>query len=107
MSEKLKPCPLPWCRGKAELLDHGVKCSKCGLVAPGSPVSLKHAQQMALEKWNHRPLEQEMLEALKRAEEFIENGIEYGYIAMPDAPDPALETPNIIEKAIAKAEGKA
>lgn len=49
-----------------------------------------------------------MLKALKRADQFISNGIELGFIRMPDAgvPDPAHETPGIIRAAIAAAEGK-
>jgi len=48
-----------------------------------------------------------LLAALRDAEEFIANGIEYGYIRMPDAdtPDSAHETPEIIRAAIAKATG--
>jgi len=51
----------------------------------------------------------EMYEALKRALLFITNGRENGYIRMPDidSGDPALETPNIIRMALAKADGKA
>jgi hypothetical protein len=40
------------------------------------------------------------LDALKRAERFIVNGTEFGYIRMPDAPDPALDTLPAIRKAI-------
>jgi len=51
----------------------------------------------------------EMYGALKRALLFITNGRENGYIRMPDidSGDPALETPNIIRMALAKADGKA
>lgn len=49
----------------------------------------------------------EMLAALKAADQFITNGIEFGYIRMPDAstPDSAHATPEIIRNAIAQAEG--
>jgi len=49
----------------------------------------------------------EMYEALKKALQFINNGRKFGYIQMPDADcgDTALETPNIIRRALAKAEG--
>lgn len=42
--------------------------------------------------------------ALRRADQFITNGIELGFIRMPDAstPDPAHETPGIIRAALAK-----
>ena len=46
-----------------------------------------------------------MLEALRRADEFISNGIALGYIRMPDAdtPDSAHQTPGIVRAAIALA----
>lgn len=42
------------------------------------------------------------LEALEAAQQFIRNGIELGYIRMPDAdtPDPAHRTPGLIDTAI-------
>jgi hypothetical protein len=48
---------------------------------------------------------EELLEALEAAQRFIQNGIKYGYINMPDnnCGDSALETPAKIEKAIQKA----
>jgi hypothetical protein len=50
-------------------------------------------------------LNAELLEALKAADRFISNGIEFGYIRMPDmdTPDAAHRTPHIIRGAIAKA----
>ena len=48
----------------------------------------------------------DMLAALKRAEQFMTNGIELRYIRMPQIPDPALETASIVRAAIKKAEGK-
>lgn len=47
----------------------------------------------------------DLLEALELARLFIRNGIELGYIRMPDAdtPDPAHDTLPKIEAAIAKA----
>lgn len=49
----------------------------------------------------------ELLEALEVAQQFILNGIQYGYINMPDKDcgDSALKTPAIIEAAIQKARG--
>lgn len=49
----------------------------------------------------------DMFEALRAARQFIANGIELGFIRMPDAdtPDPAHDTLPAIEAAIAKAEG--
>ena len=48
----------------------------------------------------------EMYDALQKANEFIQNGIELGYIHMPDkdCPDPAHLTPKIIQRALAKAD---
>lgn len=48
----------------------------------------------------------ELLEALECAEQFISNGVELGYIALPDRPDPALDTLPAIRAAIAKAKGE-
>lgn len=41
-------------------------------------------------------------DALKAADKFISNGIDLGYIRMPDAdtPDPAHKTPSIVKNAI-------
>ena len=43
----------------------------------------------------------ELEAALRGAEMFIENGVEYGYIAMPDDGDRALDTLPTIKKALA------
>lgn len=50
----------------------------------------------------------QLTEALVRADQFIENGIEFGSISMPDPEtlDPALETPGIIKDAIKAAWGE-
>ncbi len=50
----------------------------------------------------------ELIEALEHARLFIRNGVDLGYIRMPDAdtPDPAHETLPRIEAAIAKARGE-
>lgn len=50
----------------------------------------------------------ELLAALKVAAEFIDNGIEFGFIRMPDqdTPDSAHKTPQIIRDAIAKCEAQ-
>jgi len=50
----------------------------------------------------------ELLAALKKANEFITNGIDLGYIRMPDVDsnDSALKTPELIMTAIAKCEQK-
>lgn len=47
-----------------------------------------------------------LVKALKAAQQFIRNGIEFGYIHMPDAdtPDTAHKTPALIEAALAKAQ---
>lgn len=48
----------------------------------------------------------ELVEALKAASVFIRNGIELGFVRMPDkdTPDPAHLVPGMLEAAIAKAE---
>lgn len=49
-----------------------------------------------------RTREAALVEALKRADSFITNGIELGFIRMPDpsTPDPAHETPGIVRAAL-------
>lgn len=49
-----------------------------------------------------------MLAALKRAEQFIVNGVDLGFIRLPDAttPDPAHQTLPAVRAAIAQAEGR-
>ena len=49
-----------------------------------------------------------MYEALRRAQMFIKNGVEAGYIQMPDAdcPDPAHGTLPTIDAALSKARGE-
>lgn len=49
-----------------------------------------------------------LVEALRRADQFITNGVELGFIRMPDAstPDPAHETPWIVRAALSLAEGR-
>lgn len=47
----------------------------------------------------------DMLEALECAEKFISNGIEFGYITLPDKGDPALETLPLIRDVIARTKG--
>lgn len=53
-----------------------------------------------------RAMNDEMMEVLKCAEQFIANGIDNGYIRMPYeySGDPALDTLPAIKAAIAKAE---
>lgn len=48
----------------------------------------------------------DLLEACKKAIEFINNGVEFGYIQLPEKGDSALLTQPMLEQAIAKAEGK-
>lgn len=54
---------------------------------------------------NRLRLENDSLrEALKAADEFITNGVELGYIQLPDSPDPALLTPGIVKAALQEKE---
>ncbi len=45
----------------------------------------------------------EAIEALQRAQRFISNGIEFGYIRTPEPPDPAVDTLPKINAVLAKA----
>jgi hypothetical protein len=47
------------------------------------------------------PREDAVADALKAARQFIVNGVEYGYIRLPEPPDTALQTLPKIEAAIA------
>ena len=50
-----------------------------------------------------KKVNKEILDALTKAREFIKNGVEYGYITMPNMEtDTANETPKIINKVIEK-----
>lgn len=49
----------------------------------------------------------DLLAACEAAIQFIRNGVEFGYIRLPDAGDPALLTPPALEAAVAKAKGGA
>lgn len=45
----------------------------------------------------------DLLSACEMALEFITNGRKFGYISMPDEDDPALQVPDLLRVAIAKA----
>jgi len=71
---ELKPCPLPWCDGEAELVTwhpdteaRHIRCVKCGCMTPSAHFMRTHAYA----EWNHRPLEQQLIEALQYIEEHI------------------------------------
>jgi hypothetical protein len=48
----------------------------------------------------------ELLAAAQLALQFIENGVEFGYITLPTPPDPALNVAPMLRAAIAKARSK-
>lgn len=86
-------------------------CCMCGsrmdahdIGAGHSPVSMYdyHLWQLQVQR-------DEMLAALKKAEQFVANGVEFGFIRMPYAstPDPAHDTLPAIRAAIARATGAA
>lgn len=64
------------------------------------------AQGLGVSVFVARRQRDELLAALKDAHQFISNGIEFGYIIMPDRDcgDRALQTPEIVRSAIRKAE---
>jgi len=115
MSTELKPCP--FCGGKAHivsetLLDeigrfYSVKCSKCGAKSGEKfandtcPLFFEEVR----EQWNRRPLEQQLIEALKEAGDVLEcyhknTGIDLGSASrMPFYAD----TINKIDEALRKA----
>ena len=82
----------------------GLSClwhlASIGNGAPGDSLETEaaNARLMAASK--------QMLQALKRARQFIINGVECGYVRMPEPGDTALDTLPAIEAALAKAEGR-
>lgn len=83
-----------------------VDCGAQGMAAMGQ-------HEAAITAWNRRATPPAavtaLVEALEAADQFIRNGIELGFIRMPDAgtPDPALKTPAMIEAALALYRGEA
>ncbi|WP_348995951.1 hypothetical protein ABFG95_12075 [Achromobacter sp. HNDS-1] len=71
--------------------------SYCALGEEPEPLFLHAAPQPSAEDVRNAALE-----ALEAAQRFIRNGIEFGYIRMPEAdtPDPAHRTPRLIDAAI-------
>lgn len=62
---------------------------------------LKWCDAMVLEKLEAAEARVQALEqALRMSEQFINNGVELGYIRLPDSPDPALETLPAIRAAL-------
>lgn len=89
-------------RGPADFL--------CELPADGSLVSLEAIEFRRTDVVYAAPLTREaatvpsgIVDALHAAQRFIRNGVEFGYIRMPDAdcPDPAHDTPKKIDAALA------
>lgn len=73
-----------------ELTDTELSCPYCSGSGHIDDVVTKSVDVSALH----------ILETLKKAEMFIENGVELGFIRLPDQGDPALETLPLIKEAI-------
>lgn len=88
--------PIPDC-GEA---GHADGCCGNAQCLPSARRKLVPASALAAEQAKVRKL----VEVLKHADQFITNGIELGFIRMPDAEtsDPAHETPEIVRAAITK-----
>ncbi|OAJ67735.1 hypothetical protein [Gluconobacter cerinus] len=70
--------------------------------------SLKEAEQLARADGEaSKAREEGLVTALKAADQFITNGVEFGFIRMPDidTPDSALATPGIIRAALTREGG--
>jgi len=83
--EEIKPCP--FCGGEAELITRGnaftkkrsaeIECSKCHTLQVTGAIhsSLEWCQEKAIEKWNKRTFEQQLIalgkELLKHQEEML------------------------------------
>lgn len=73
---------------------HPITCHECWRVVD---VTLQQERQLkAAAEARMQALEQ----ALRMSEQFINNGVELGYIRLPDSPDPALETLPAIRAAL-------
>ena len=90
------------CRYDQLKIDYDALEQECGELA-------ERAQELAdkIAVDCHDKYHEELVSALKAASVFIRNGIELGFIRMPDkdTPDPAHLVPGMIEAALAKAEG--
>ena len=79
----------------------------CGGTLAAEKAESEYALGFAIEAVERLEAEKaEMVEALETAKQFISNGIELGYIHLPEEGDAALETPAIIDAAIGKARGE-
>jgi len=111
----------PWVYtfGKVEYEDWGtIRCPDGGIVATAGVYAIeKDKTDLSAHRKNGTDPSSanaqlisaapEMFEALRRADMFITNGVELGFITLPDAhEDPATETLNLIKAAIAKATEK-
>lgn len=78
----------------------GVVCEK-----PDGPADVCHTGNGPTSAANARLIAAapDLLAAAVAAQAFIRNGVEFGYIRMPEAGDSALETPGLLAAAIAKA----
>lgn len=92
----------PWRVNSRVAHSHEIKGSGCELIAD---VFNFAKEQNALANAILISAAPDMYEALERSLMFMMNGVDNGYITMPDIGDSALETPNIIRKALAKARG--
>ena len=93
---------------KGEIVDWTEEKKAIDITSIGSEVAYHYGHDLYYtgEKFVVRDKEkEELLEALKRANSFIDNGIKYGYIIEPEEPDKACETIKLIKKTIAKVEG--
>nr|WP_315528235.1 hypothetical protein [uncultured Achromobacter sp.] len=86
--------------GEAQPVAHWIPSAKtfaASDVKPGKAWEPLYAAPQASEA-----VRDQALAALQSAQRFIRNGVEFGYIRMPDAdtPDPAHRTPGLIEAAI-------
>lgn len=73
-----------------------------------APFGQQRRMREAIKQEQLRKSAPALLEALEKTKQFIENGIELGYIRMPDddTPDSAHQTLPIINAAIAAAKGE-
>ena len=109
MSEQAKHTPGPWAvhpiSARVDAFVGGTPLPVCELLWPTDERSEAETEANA----RLIAAAPNLLAALRCADQFITNGIELGYIRMPDpdCPDTAKDTPGIVRAALAAAKGAA
>jgi len=102
MTNELKPCPLPWCDGVYPPEEHnGWGSSDSHVYCGWCEFGLE--EKITVAKWNHRPLEQQLIEALEECYDYFDGRAdadcdELGYI-----PNTEMRMSLLVQAALKKA----